>query len=84
MDFMKLSDIASLLQTSEGIALQIMGDTPYLHLGTGKGKGRRYRRSDVLAVIQGRFVDPAPKKKATPEEEFWGLSRKEQRARLRG
>ena len=43
----------------------LVGDTPYLHLGSGKGKGRRYRRSDVLAVIQGRFVDPKPKKKPT-------------------
>ena len=84
MDLLTINEIATMLKTSEGVAKQIMGDTPYLHLGSGKGKGRRYRRSDVLAVIQGRFVDPAPKKKATPEEEFWGLSRKEQRARLRG
>ena len=84
MDLLTINEIATMLKTSEGVAKQIMGDTPYLHLGTGKGKGRRYRRSDVLAVIQGRFVDPAPKKKPTAEEEFWKLPRKEQRARLRG
>ena len=83
MDLLTINEIATMLKTSEGVAKQIMGDTPYLHLGTGKGKGRRYRRSDVLAVIQGRFVDPAPKKKATAEEEFWNLPRKEQRAMLR-
>ena len=84
MDLLTLPEIAAMLKTSEGIALQIMADTPYLHLGSGKGKGRRYRRSVVLAVVQGRFVDPAPKKKPTAEEEFWNLPRKEQRARLRG
>ena len=83
MDLLTINEIATMLKTSEGIALQIMGDTPYLHLGTGKGKGRRYRRSDVLAVIQGRFVDPAPKSKAAPEDEFWSLPRKERLARLR-
>ena len=83
MDLLTLHEIAAMLKTSEGVALQIMADTPYLHLGSGKGKGRRYRRADVLAVIQGRFVDPRPVKKAAPEDEFWGLSRKEQRARLR-
>ena len=84
MDLLTINKIATMLKTSPGIALQIMGDTPYLHLGTGKGKGRRYRRADVLAVIQGRFVDPAPKKKPTAEEEFWKLPRKERLARLRG
>lgn len=84
MDLLTISEIATMLRTSPAIALQIMGDTPYLHLGSGKGKGRRYRRSDVLAVIQGRFVDPKPVKKATAEEEFWKLPRKERLARLRG
>ena len=84
MDLLTINEIATMLKTSEGVAKQIMGDTPYLHLGIGKGKGRRYRRSDVLAVIQGRFVDPAPKKKPTAEEEFWKLPRKERLARLRG
>ena len=83
MDLLTVHEIAAMLKTSEGIALQIMGDTPYLHLGSGKGKGRRYRRADVLAVIQGRFVDPRPKKKAESVDEFWGLSRKERLARLR-
>lgn len=83
MDLLTVNEIAAMLKTSEGVALQVMGDTPYLHLGTGKGKGRRYRRSDVLAVIQGRFVDPAPKSKAEPEDEFWRLPRKERLARLR-
>ena len=83
MDLLTINEIATMLKTSDGIAKQIMGDTPYLHLGTGKGKGRRYRRSDVLAVIQGRFVDPRPKKKAAPEDEFWKLPRKERLAYLR-
>ena len=83
MDLLTVTEIAAMLRASESVAMQIMGDTPYLHLGSGKGKGRRYRKSDVLAVIQGRFVDPRPVKKAAPEDEFWGLSRKEQRARLR-
>ena len=84
MDLLTLPEIAAMLRTSESIALQIMADTPYLHLGSGKGKGRRYRRADVLAVIHGRFVDPRPVKLAAPEDEFCGLSRREQRARLRG
>ena len=84
MDLLTINEIATMLKPSEGAAKQIMGDTPYLHLGSGKGKGRRYRRTDVLAVIQGRFVDPRPVKKPTAEEEFWNLPRKEQRARLRG
>lgn len=83
MDFMKLSDIASLLQISENTAKQIMGDTPYLHLGSGKGKGRRYCRADVMAVIQGLFVDPRPIAKASPEDEFWRLPRKERLRLLR-
>ena len=50
MDLLTINEIATMLKTSDGIAKQIMGDTPYLHLGTGKGKGRRYRRSDVLPM----------------------------------
>ena len=47
MDLLTVNEIAAMLKTSDGIALQVMGDTPYLHLGTGKGKGRRYRRAEV-------------------------------------
>jgi hypothetical protein len=85
MDFMKLSDIASLLQTSEGIAQQIMGDTPFLYLGKGKGKGRRYNRTDVLAVIQSRMIDPRTKPAQKNDgDEFWALPRKERLRLLRG
>lgn len=84
MDFMKPSDIASLFQTSEGIALQIMGDTPFLYLGNGKGKGRRYKRADVLAVIQSRMVDPRTKPaRKNDVDEFWSLPRKERLRLLR-
>ena len=37
MDLLTINEIATMLKTSEGVAKQIMGDTPYLHLGTGKG-----------------------------------------------
>lgn len=37
MDLLALPEIAAILKTSEGIALQIMADTPYLHLGSGNG-----------------------------------------------
>ena len=47
MDRLTVNEIATMLRTSPGVALQVMGDTPYLHLGTGKGKGRRYRRAEV-------------------------------------
>jgi hypothetical protein len=83
VDLLTITEIAAMLKTSEGIATQIMGDTPYLHLGAGKGKGRRYRRSDVMAVIQGRFVDPRPGKKLMAEDEFWRLPRKERLSLLR-
>ena len=40
MDLLTLPEIAAMLKTSEGIALQIMADTPYLHLGTGNAEAR--------------------------------------------
>ena len=42
MDLLTINEIATMLKTSEGVAKQIMGDTPYLHLGTGKGRGREF------------------------------------------
>lgn len=82
-DLLTIPDIAAMLKTTDGVALQVMGNTPFVYLGKGKGKGRRYRRVDVLAVIQGRVVDPSPKAKADPVDEFWTLPRKERLARLR-
>ena len=40
MDLLTVPEIAAMLRTSESIALQVMGDTPYLHLGSGKVKNQ--------------------------------------------
>jgi len=46
MDLLTINEIATMLKTSEGVAKQIMGDTPYLHLGTGNAEAR----SSILLV----------------------------------
>ena len=38
MDLLTINEIATMLKTSEGVAKQIMGDTPYLRLGTGNAE----------------------------------------------
>ena len=40
MDLLTVNEIATMLKTSECVAKQIMGDTPYLHLGTGNAEAR--------------------------------------------
>lgn len=40
MDLLTINEIATMLKTSEGVAKQVMGDTPYLHLGTGNAEVR--------------------------------------------
>ena len=46
MDLLTINEIATMLKTSEGVAKQIMGDTPYLHLGTGNAEAR----SSILLI----------------------------------
>ena len=46
MDLLTIHEIATMLKTSEGVAKQIMGDTPYLHLGTGNAEAR----SSILLI----------------------------------
>ena len=48
MDLLTINEIAQMLKTSEGVAKQVMGDTPYLHLGTGKGNAEA--RSSILLI----------------------------------
>ena len=40
MDLLTVTEIAAMLRASESVAMQIMGDTPYLHLGTGNAEAR--------------------------------------------
>ena len=60
MDLLTVTEIAAMLKTSEGIALQVMGDTPYLHLGSGNGKGRRYRRAVFGPTTCATSLPPRP------------------------
>lgn len=48
VDLLTVNEIATMLKTSEGVAKQIMGDTPYLHFGTGKGNAEA--ASSILAI----------------------------------
>lgn len=80
-DLLTIGEIAGMLKTSEGIAAKVMGDTPYIFLGIGKGKGRRYKRADVLAVINAKTIDPAPKRKGKKsDDDFWTLPKSQRRA----
>ena len=46
MDLLTINEIATMIKTSDGVAKQIMGDTPHLHLGTGNAEAR----SSILLI----------------------------------
>ena len=52
MDLLTVTEIAKMLKTSEGIALQVMGDTPYLHLGSGNGNAEAASSRLAISTIK--------------------------------
>lgn len=52
MQLLTLSEAAVMLRASEGIAKKILANAPCVDYGRGRGRGKRWLKEDIEAVIK--------------------------------
>ncbi|WP_243360944.1 hypothetical protein [Fundidesulfovibrio terrae] len=84
----EVQTLLSLVSPRAASALMDEWGLPFIHLGLGRGRGRRWWRSVVLAAIKERERG-APKArprlpKPDKQDDFWSLSTAEAYERIHG